>query len=119
MVSVTPGDVALVDFPFSAAEAQPFKRRPVLVLAAVGRVPDQAIWVVMITGKASRYARPGDGDVRIPEWAAIPLHRESVVRSRRVWTAEERDIVRVLGRVSAGTLDQVRAQIADTLDMTA
>lgn len=114
---VTPGDLALANFPFSESATVIFKRRPVLVVAAEGSVPNQAIWVAMVTGNSQRFLRPQPGDIRVAEWEGL-LDKESVVRTRRVWTAEQRDIVRVLGPVLPETLAAVRAEIADVLDMT-
>lgn len=94
---VTAGDVALVEFPFSRRETPSFKRRPVLVLNAFGSPPDQVVWVVMITSNARRVNRPGPGDIPIGDWASIPLAAPSIIRSRRVWTAEQRDVVKVVG----------------------
>lgn len=114
---MTPGDVVLANFPFSAGATIAFKRRPVLVVAAAGSVPNQAIWVAMVTGNRQRFLRPQAGDIKVTEWQGL-LANESVVRTRRVWTAEQQDIVRVLGPVQPATLEAVRAEIADVLDMT-
>jgi mRNA-degrading endonuclease toxin of MazEF toxin-antitoxin module len=116
---VAPGDVVLVDFPFSASEPQPYKRRPVLVMAARGTPPDQAIFCVMITGNHRRVRRPGPGDITIPNHSVVGLARPSVIRTRRIWTAEGRDIVRAIGQVETQTLDLVRAEVAALLGLIA
>lgn len=108
---MTAGSVALVAFPFSAREPQPFKNRPVLVVAAFGTPPDQVVLTVMITSNERRVARPGPGDIRIEAWQEAGLALPSVIRTRRLWTAEQRDMGRVLGRVDATVLDGVRDAI--------
>lgn len=62
-----PGQIRLVWFPFSRNEPEPYKKRPVLVLSSIGRVPDQAIFVAMVTSSESRVQNPGPGDVVIPD----------------------------------------------------
>lgn len=107
-----PGEIRLVWFPFSHSEPQPYKMRPVLVLAAVGTAPDRAVLVAMITANAQRVRRPGPGDVVITDWQGAGLRAPSVVRTRRLWTAEERDFTgSQSGVVSATELDGVRARV--------
>lgn len=109
---MTGGEVRLVFFPFSYTEPQPYKKRPVLVINSVGFGPDRAILVAMITSNASRTKRPGPGDVVIADWASAGLHMASVVRTRRLWTAEDRDFTgRPLGAVNQATLDAVVREI--------
>jgi hypothetical protein len=113
---VLPGEVRLVWFPFSYSEPQPYKKRPVLVLAAVGSAPDRAILVAMITANAQRVRRPRPGDVVITDWQSAGLEAPSVVRTRRLWTAEERDFTgNPLGVVSATILEDVRANVRSLL----
>jgi hypothetical protein len=109
---VLPGEIRLVWFPFSHGEPQSYKQRPVLVLAAAGSAPDRAILVAMITGNARRVQRPGPGDVLIGDWQRAGLQAASVVRTRRLWTAEERDFAGgPLGVVSSTVLEDVRARV--------
>lgn len=96
-------------FPFSRSEPQPYKKRPVLVLAAIGRPPDRAVLVAMITSKGQRVKRPSPGDVVVDDWQSAGLLMPSVVRTRRLWTAEERDFEgRLLGNLDAATLGDVK-----------
>ncbi len=111
-----PGDVALVMFPFSATEPQPYKQRPVLVLGATGSPPDQAVFVAMVTSNKRRVLRPGPGDVVITDWQAAGLVMPSVVRSRRIWTAEGRDVIRTVGAVSTDLLNAVKEQVRQLLN---
>ena len=69
----------------------------------------------MITGNDRRVARPGPGDIVIPDWQAIPLATSSVLRTRRVWTAETRDILRVLGAVPDDLLDRARELVRESI----
>lgn len=110
------GDVALVFFPFSQNESEPFKKRPVLVVADQGTPPDQALLVMMITGNPRRFSHPKASDIPITEWQAAGLDKESVLRTMRLWTAEGRDVDRVLGRVDLGTLEAARAAVRALVD---
>lgn len=102
----------LVWFPFSRSEPEPYKKRPVLVLSASGAGPDRAVLVAMITGNARRVVRPGPGDVVISDWQQAGLAKPSVVRTGRLWTAEERDFEgTVLGTVAAAVLPRVRQHV--------
>lgn len=109
---IAPGDVLLLKFPFSADEEKPFKKRPVLVLGGPsGRGIEEAILVAMITGSGDRIASPRPTDVRVDHRSA-GLWIASVVRANRVWSAETRDIVEPLGRVTAEELESVRKAFA-------
>jgi hypothetical protein len=109
--------VALVNFPFSANAEESYKKRPVLVLAAAGTPPDQAIFCAMITGNLRRFQRPGPGDIVLADWRASGLLVPSVVRTRRIWTAEGRDFSGVIGQVSHDVLQTVREEIARLLQL--
>lgn len=104
---VTPGELVLVYFPFSVAEAEPFKQRPVLVVNEV-RDGDTTVLFAMVTANSRRFENPRPGDVPLEDWQACGLAAASVVRTRRIWTGERRDIIRAIGRVPAPVLDQVR-----------
>ena len=111
-----PGELRLVWFPFSRNEAEPYKRRPVLVLAATGQVPDRAILVAMVTSNARRVLSPSTGDIIVEDWQQAGLRRPSVIRSRRLWTAEERDFDgTVLGAVDSAVLGHVRQHVQELL----
>lgn len=110
---MTPGDIAMVWFPFSQAETRPYKKRPVLVLgsASVG-TSDECVLVAMITSNGRRQAHPGAFDIVIDDWATCNLAVPSVVRANRLWTAEARDFAGTRGRVPADILERVREAIA-------
>lgn len=105
------GTVALAYFPFSAAESQPFKKRPVLVLGSSGVGLSEVVVIAMITGSQARINSPGPGDLLIADWQECGLAKESLVRSRRFWAAEERDLAQTLGTAPAPLVDQVAATI--------
>lgn len=105
------GDVRLIWFPFSRNQAEPYKKRPVLVINAVGTVPDRAILVAMITSNAQRFARPAVGDIPIVGWRSSGLLKPSVIRTRRLWTAEERDFSTQLGAVDEAVVKQACTEI--------
>ncbi len=108
---VARGDLALVLFPFSALEARPFKKRPVLILGQDGVGVDEAILCVMVTGNRQRFQSPGRADVPVQRWQAAGLAMPSVIRSQRVWTAQTRDIARAIGSVDTVTLAQVESHV--------
>ncbi|MEV7340502.1 type II toxin-antitoxin system PemK/MazF family toxin [Streptomyces sp. NPDC093544] len=111
---MTPGDVALVHFPFSYMEEEPFKRRPVLVIGCTlpGEVGDHAALVAQITGVAGRVANPGQGDVVVHKWKEAGLQKISVVRARRLWTPEPRDFEgTVLGKIDVETFEEVLSHV--------
>ena len=108
-----PGAIIAVNFPFSAHQSDPYKVRPVLVLNAIGEGPDQAILCAMITSSEQRVRRPRAGDVVILDHESAGLPRPSVVRCRRIWTAERRDTTgRQYGTLSDVLLAEVRRELA-------
>jgi mRNA-degrading endonuclease toxin of MazEF toxin-antitoxin module len=108
------GDIVTLPFPFNERAMQTFKRRPVLILGETSpdAAGDEAILVAMVTGNPDRYRNPDDGDIRIHLWQSIGLQNESVVRCRRLWTAERRDIVRRVGPLDGRTLRDVISEVA-------
>src|SRR5437016_6240264 len=90
-----PRDVALVQFPFSYQEPEPFTKRPVVVVGCTlpGESGDHAVLVAQITGSTKRIENIGQGDVLIHKWREAGLNKLSVVRARRLWTPEPRDFV--------------------------
>lgn len=121
---MTPGDIVLVKFPFGADRppGEQFKKRPVLVLSSLAGAAqaDEAIVVAMITGNEARFIRPRLGDVPIQEWQACGLDKRSVIRTRRIWTAESRDLeqgIRPLYPVSDTTLAAARAGVLKVLGL--
>lgn len=113
------GDIALIHFPFSFNEGQPFKRRPVLVVAnSGGNAADGGLLVAMITSSAARIANPGTCDVPLSATATSGLLAPSVCRANRLWVAEDRDFVRVIGQVTLDELERVRTMITGTFGLS-
>jgi len=66
----------------------------------------------MITANAQRFLRPHAGDVVLSDWQALGLAKPSIVRARRVWTAEERDFAGpAIGNGAPATLESVKAEL--------
>lgn len=118
MVKASPGDIVLLNFPFSSKEIKPYKQRPVLVLSCLagGERADESILVAMVTGNQRRWNRPHAGDFRIDRWQEFGLVKESVIRTRRLWTAESQDVLRLVGRVDQTLLDKARQTVISSID---
>jgi len=75
------------------------------------------VLVAMITSNARRVTRPGPGDVVIGDWQRSGMRLPSVVRTRRIWTADERDFAGpVLGCASSVVLRHVRDEIRSYIE---
>ncbi len=107
------GEVALVYYPMTYFAEEGFKKRPVLCVGgtAPGEQGDHAALVAMITSNPARVACPKQGDVVIHRWRECGLPRICVVRARRLWTPEPRDVDKVLGEVSEDTFLEVLQQV--------
>jgi mRNA interferase MazF len=102
---VTPGEVALVRFPFTDLAAA--KKRPAMVLARTTRAPRHRLaTVAMITSQVE--ALKLDGDVLLADWKAAGLLHPSLLRLSKVVTVDAELIERTIGRLSAGDLDATR-----------
>ena len=112
-----PGDVLLLWFPFSHREAEPYKKRPVLLLgpSATGHGAEEALLVAMITSNERRVARPKAADLVVPNHQIAGLPLPSVVRTNRLWTAETADVEKILGRVGDDFLKAVRGKVRQLL----
>jgi mRNA-degrading endonuclease toxin of MazEF toxin-antitoxin module len=109
---VNRGEIRLIWFPFSRREREPYKKRPVLVMSAIGGGPDRAVLAVMVTANPRRFYRPGPGDIKLADWAGAGLMKPSVIRTRRFWSAEDHDFTgTVLGSVDDTIVKQVAAEI--------
>ncbi len=114
---MTSGDVVLLWFPFSHTEPEPYKQRPVIILTDERpALADEALLVAMITSNSRRVKRPKVGDIVIDEWQDAGLTSASVIRTRRLWTAETRDIAKTLGVVRGETLDKAKSLVRAMLD---
>lgn len=112
LTTTSPGTIGLVFFPFVGQKT--FKQRPVLILKATppGTPGDEAVLIAMITGSSNRLANVRPGDVLVPNWQTIGLNFPSVVRCRRIWTAERSDFSsKIIGQLDANTLAAVRSEV--------
>jgi mRNA interferase MazF len=102
---VTPGEVALVRFPFTDLAAT--KKRPALVLARVTRSPrNRLVVLAMITSQTE--ALRLDGDVALRDWKAAGLLHPSLLRLAKVVTVDEELIDRTIGKLSAADVRSAR-----------
>jgi mRNA interferase MazF len=92
MIEYQPGDIVLLEFPFS--DTIGVKRRPALVLLDVG---DDDILVARVTSRIthSRF------DAEIVEWEQAGLLLPSVARVHKIATLEKKLVRRKLGTLTA------------------
>jgi mRNA interferase MazF len=95
------GDVVVLDFPFTDQPAR--KRRPAVVVQA--DVYNQMIAktvVAMVTGNLRRAGDPAhlEVDPGTPDGASSGLRAPSLVSCNNLFTVEQSDVVRTLGRLS-------------------
>lgn len=112
------GDVVIVSFPF--ADGSRGKSRPALVVQndRDNRRLTQTV-VAMITGN-TRYASEATQlliDPTAPEGAGSGLRGSSAVKCCNLFTIEQKDVQRVIGRLSATTMLQVNACLRAALQL--
>jgi mRNA interferase MazF len=101
MVTPAVGAVVLVPFPFSDLSAS--KRRPALALAYAGRED----WICLqIT--SNPYGDPMAVELTDTDFSQGSLQRTSYLRPGKLFTAHSSLFQRVVGRIQAAKLDQVR-----------
>ena len=110
-MSLRPGDVVWVNFPF--VEQGQLKSRPAVVLNASSLGPSEnLLWTAMITG-SRKAAWPGDIAIEDLDLAGLPI--ASSIRVAKLATVD-RSTARFVGRISASelsrTLGFVRAALA-------
>ncbi len=108
---MTPGDIALVHFPFTDASAS--KKRPVLIVGVspTGPSEDEIVVTVQITGSEFRISNPKKGDLLISDWTKAKLHKRSLVRCRRLFGVRPNDILKVFGQLDGPTFGRVQDEI--------
>src|SRR2546429_400661 len=99
------GDIYLA--PFTYADLQGSKRRPVCVVSSAGFNSGPDVIVVMVTSRALRLSSPGVGDVIVSEWRQVGLLRPSVVRTGRLIVLETRLLSARLGALVSRDLAEV------------
>ncbi len=98
---MSPGEVALVRFPF--ADLATTKKRPALVLARIIRSRrNRLVVVAMITSQVEGLRLPGD--VELKDWKAAGLLHPSLLRLAKVATIDEDLVDKRIGKLSSGDL---------------
>jgi mRNA interferase MazF len=103
MPSCSKNDVILVHYPFTDLSAT--KVRPAIVVHAPHPAPDFII--VPLTSKTAGLRA---GEFVLAGWAAAGLHVPTAVK-RGVYTVHPRLVVRTLGRLAAGDVQQVEQSL--------
>jgi mRNA interferase MazF len=112
---VNRGDIYLA--PFTYADLQGSKRRPVCVVSSVPFNAGPDIIVAMVTSSAQRLAAPGTGDVILIDWRGARLLRPSVVRTGRLMVLEARLLSAQLGALTPDDLAAVDRGLKDALGL--
>ncbi|MBN1960179.1 MAG: type II toxin-antitoxin system PemK/MazF family toxin [Deltaproteobacteria bacterium] len=94
---MTPGDIILVSFPFTALNA--VKKRPALILLTTTlKNKTDLITIAMITSKLDGISLPGD--LSLQDWQSAKLLHPSLVRLAKVATIETCLVEKRLGKLS-------------------
>ncbi len=106
-LAVKRGDLVIVDF---RSVNPSFGVRPALVIqndVDNGRMSNTIVAQVTTNIRRAAEATQLLIDQHHPDWASSGLHRVSVVNCSNLYTSEQRDIARVIGNLSAGTMKQI------------
>lgn len=109
------GDVCLA--PFTYADLQGSKRRPVCVVSSAGFNTGPDLIVAMVTSSARRMANPGTGDVILADWQLAGLLRPSVVRTARLMVLEARLLSAQIGTLNRNDLLEVDRGLKEALGL--
>lgn len=105
-MTLTPGDVVVVPFPYSDALAE--KKRPAVVVSSRQLERDHGlVWLAMITSTS----RLWKGDVPVTDLHAAGLPTSCSVRSAKVATVSVERIDRRIGSLRASDWKAVRAAL--------
>ena len=104
------GDIVVVPFPYTDRKTE--KRRPALVISS-GEITRQhgLIWLAMITSSENQ---SWTGDVAIAGQSS-GLGFPSVIRVAKLATVDAGGIIRVAGKLDAGTWERVRSTLLSNL----
>jgi mRNA interferase MazF len=113
------GDVVLVDYPFSKGGGS--KVRPALVIQTDRNNPRlQETIVAVITSNVSRAAfEPTQYLIKPahPDWMASGLRITSVVKCENIYTFDNGLILRLIGRLSPASMQQINDCLKASLDI--
>ena len=108
-MTLDPGSIALVPFPFTDLTAS--KKRPVLLLTAADERGD--FIAMALTSKAQEQHAIALPAGSLPEGGALPV--ASWIRTDKVITLRQSIVVKTLGRVSEATRQACVAQLCSHL----
>ena len=113
---VNKGDIILVDIPY--LDAKQIVKRPVLVVSDSSQLLD-----VIVAGITSRIRNPLPPahyiiDRNHADWLSSGLRLDSAIRCDRLFTVEHASVHRVLGRLSASTMQRVEETLKRVMGMT-
>ena len=102
----SPFEVVVIPFPFTDSAAT--KRRPALVISAktFNQATGHVVLAMITTAQHSSWA----GDVPLKNWKQTGLPKPSMVRLK-LFTLDQRFIVRQLGHLGSRDKQQVRASL--------
>ncbi len=109
------GDIYLA--PFTYADLQGTKRRPVCVVSSAPFNLGTDVIVAMVTSSARRLGSPSVGDVVVNEWREAGLLHPSVVRAGRLSVLEARLLSRQLGTLTPADQDGVDRALKHALGL--
>ncbi len=103
------GDVVVLPFPFTDLSAN--KRRPALVITAL---KGDDVILCMITSRAAR--RSNAIPLASNDFADGGLRRRSYVRPNRLFTADSRIILRSVGKLTDGKMQEIVGAIIEIIE---
>lgn len=104
------GDVVVVPFPYTEVLAE--KRRPAVVVSGPSIEQHGLVWIVMVTSTDNK---GWAGDITITDLSGAGLSHPSLIRPVKMACVARERIIRVAGRLDAGTLGRLRIAIAHIL----
>lgn len=102
MTSFSPGDIVLVPFPFSNLSGE--KKRPALILAVGERWGE--LLCVMLTSSPK-----GCNEVPLKQWKEIGLPKRTVARVHRLFTIEERMVIKKIGKAEPEDFKEILSSV--------
>jgi mRNA interferase MazF len=106
------GDVVVVPFPFTDSPAA--KRRPALAISQRGfNLCGHVVACMITTSRSARW--PGDLELDEAASASLGLPRASIVRSMKLFTIDNRLIVRKIGSLGVALRTSVTGRIGELL----
>jgi mRNA-degrading endonuclease toxin of MazEF toxin-antitoxin module len=103
--------------PFTYADLQGSKRRPVCVVSSAGFNLGADVIVAMVTSSARRLGALGTGDVVVMDWRRAGLLRASVVRTGRLLVLETRLLSARIGALTTADVAAVDQGLRDSLGL--